>query len=63
MSVPMYCVGSGPHASGYGDMPYSMTDIVKVPQAVGRYTLSWRWDCELTAQVWNACSDVTIVKA
>ena len=27
------------------------------------YVLSWRWDCELTAQVWNACSDVTIVKA
>ena len=29
----------------------------------GEYVLSWRWDCELTAQVWNACSDVTIVKA
>jgi hypothetical protein len=41
-------VGSGPHASGYGDMPYSMTDIVRVPNAAGRYTLSWRWDCEQT---------------
>ncbi len=41
-------VGSGPHASGYGDMPYSMTDVVKVPNAVGRYVLSWRWDCEQT---------------
>ena len=29
-------------------MPYSMTDTVKVPNAAGRYILSWRWDCEQT---------------
>merc|ERR1712039_46202 len=23
--------------------------------------LSWRWDCELTAQVWTNCGDVSIV--
>jgi hypothetical protein len=44
-------VGSGPNAMGYGDMPYSMTDVVKVPTVLGRYMLSWRWDCEQTPQV------------
>jgi hypothetical protein len=23
-----------------------MTDLIKVPSVLGRYTLSWRWDCE-----------------
>ena len=31
-------------------MQYSMTDLVKVPSTLGRYTLSWRWDCEQTPQ-------------
>eukprot|EP01046_Picozoa_sp_COSAG06_P071202 COSAG06_NODE_20262_length_802_cov_1.209104_2_plen_33_part_01 len=31
-------------------MPYSMTDTVKVPNAAGRYILSWRWDCESAQQ-------------
>jgi len=22
--------------------------------------LGWRWDAELTAQVWSACADITI---
>ena len=41
-------VGSGPNpaANGYGGIPYSMHDMVKVPAVMGRYTLSWRWDCE-----------------
>jgi len=54
-------VGSGPNAMGYGDMPYSMTDVVKVPKVLGRYMLSWRWDCEQTPQVWNSCADIVIV--
>lgn len=35
-------VGSGPHALGYGDMPYSMTDLIKVPSVLGRYHLRYK---------------------
>jgi len=52
--------GSGPSPSGYGHMPYSMLDEVKVPRDIGRYILSWRWDCEQTPQVWNSCADILI---
>ena len=27
----------------------------------GEYVLGFRWDCESTAQVWQSCSDITIV--
>ena len=43
-------VGSGPNPMGYGDMPYSMVDTVQVPATLGRYMLSWRWDCEQVRQ-------------
>ena len=35
---------------------------VTVPDglAAGEYSISWRWDCEQTPQVWNSCADVTI---
>jgi hypothetical protein len=39
---------------------YSIVDKVKVPEAVGDYVLSWRWDCEETNQVWNSCADIRI---
>jgi hypothetical protein len=29
--------------------------------APGKYILSFRYDCEATAQVWSNCADVTIV--
>jgi len=29
----------------------------------GRWVLGWRWDAEQTSQVWNACSDITVVAA
>jgi hypothetical protein len=40
-------------------------DEVLIPAAtpVGDYKLSWRWDCEETAQVWQNCADVTISAA
>ena len=48
--------GSGSH------WDFSLVDEVVVPEdlAAGNYTLSWRWDCELTSQVWTNCGDVTI---
>lgn len=39
-------------------MQYSMTDLVKVPSTLGRYTLSWRWDCEQTPQGMAPCDYV-----
>ena len=48
-----------------GNWPTTVTivDRVLVPAdiAPGEYVLGWRWDCELTAQVWSACSDITIL--
>jgi hypothetical protein len=64
-----------PHPSIYGysttyqqggkvkeqDMAYSLVDKVQVPEQKGEYILSFRWDCEQTAQVWNSCADIEVV--
>mmetsp|Transcript_88930 Transcript_88930/g.167600 ORF Transcript_88930/g.167600 Transcript_88930/m.167600 type:complete len:381 (-) Transcript_88930:57-1199(-) len=44
---------------------HAIRDMVKVPSDLkpGKYVLSWRWDCEATAQVWLNCADVTLVNA
>lgn len=41
----------------------NIVDKVKIPAtlSLGKYTLSWRWDCEETTQVWLNCADVEIV--
>jgi len=39
---------------------FSVMDDVNVPNEVGAYVLSWRWDCEETDQVWNSCADIII---
>ena len=31
--------------------------------AFGHQVLSWRWDCEETAQIWANCADVSISAA
>lgn len=40
-----------------------IADKVIIPKSLtpGKYVLSWRWDCEETAQVWQNCADVNIV--
>jgi len=42
----------------------AIRDMVKVPADLpaGKYVLGFRYDCEATAQVWNSCSDITLVK-
>ena len=37
-------------------------DRLRVPEhlAPGEYVLSFRYDCEASAQVWSSCADVTI---
>ena len=42
-------------------MQYSLVDKVRAPETKGEYLLSFRWDCEQTAQVWNSCADVVVV--
>ena len=40
----------------------TMYDQLRVPPhlAAGEYVLGFRWDCESSAQVWQACADITI---
>merc|ERR1712216_1027320 len=52
--------GYGPNGELAGP-PFQMIDTIEVPQVPkGEYTLSWRWDCEQTPQVWNQCADILI---
>lgn len=47
-----------------GDWTLGMiSDKIVIPKDIkpGRYVLSWRMDCEETAQVWSSCADVNIV--
>jgi hypothetical protein len=36
-------------------------DKLRVPEHLvpGEYVLSFRWDCESSAQIWQSCSDIT----
>lgn len=51
--------------SGYGKSiwEWSVLDKVEVPADLeeGTYVLSWRWDCEQSAQVWQSCADIEVV--
>ena len=40
-----------------------IVDKLQVPLWVpaGDYVLGWRWDCEESNQIWQSCSDITIV--
>lgn len=44
-------------------MPYFIMDRLQVPSNLptGDYVLSWRWDVEQGAQIWNTCADISIV--
>ena len=43
-------------------MNFSIADKVHIPADLpaGEYLLSFRWDCEQTAQIWSQCADVTV---
>lgn len=43
----------------------TLYDQLRVPAHLepGEYVLGFRWDCELTAQVWQSCADITITAA
>lgn len=54
----MHCKCTGE----WGPANLEIVDHVALPWMLpeGDYVLGWRWDCEESNQVWNACSDVTI---
>lgn len=56
-----------PHPLCSGAFPFGVTivDELRIPESLtaGNYVLGLRYDCEMTAQVWSSCSDVTIVDA
>ena len=56
--------GNGLSSSKYKGFEFSMVDKLVVPDNLepGLWSLSWRWDCEQTPQVWNSCADVHIKK-
>ena len=50
--------GETPHS---GMFRFELADLLRVPSVpAGEYSLSWRWDCEQTPQVWNSCADIRI---
>ena len=40
---------------------FNIVDTLKVPDAIGDYVLSFRWDSEQSPQIWTGCSDIRIV--
>ena len=35
--------------------------VVPADIPAGDYVVGWRWDCEMTSQVWSNCADITVV--
>lgn len=52
-------------APGHGQHDFSIEDSIRVPTNIlpGNYVVGWRWDCEMTSQVWTQCADITITDA
>ena len=51
--------------SGRFPVLVSIVDVLAVPSDLpaGEYVLGFRYDSEMTAQVWQSCADVTIIGA
>ena len=45
------------------DSKWAFKDLVQVPENIepGDYILSFRWDCQKSAQVWFSCANIKIV--
>ena len=41
---------------------FAVEDTLRVPADIpaGEWVLGWRWDAEMTSQIWQSCSDITI---
>ena len=49
-------------AKGHAASEYALEDGLIVPTNIpaGDYVLSYRWDCEMTSQIWQSCADITV---
>ena len=49
-------------APGHAASTYAVEDGLHVPAGItpGEYVLGYRWDAEMTSQVWSSCADITI---
>jgi hypothetical protein len=63
MFEPGWDEGTNPGFLVGSPKAWSIIDEVHVPSEPGDYILSWRWDCEETAQVWSNCADITITES
>jgi len=54
--------GTWPGTDPTKEFSYTIKDRMQVPSklAPGNYTVSWRWDCEESSQVWTNCGDIEI---
>ena len=43
-------------------LEWAFRDLVEVPESLeaGEYVLSFRWDCQQSPQVWNACANIHV---
>ena len=46
--------------NAYFDFVVEDTLVVPTTIPAGDYVLGWRWDAEMTSQIWQSCSDITI---
>ena len=46
-----------------GEQTWGWKDMVQVPESLepGSYVLSFRWDCQITPQIWHSCSNIEII--
>jgi hypothetical protein len=60
-----YGFGNNQQENAGGPLLYNVVDLLQIPKNLepGQYILSHRFDCEQTVQVWNSCSDITILPA
>ena len=42
---------------------WAFKDLVQVPEDIpsGDYVLSFRWECQYSAQIWNSCANIKVV--
>lgn len=59
--APYRCTGMTDGSTAQPNL--EIVDQVLIPQGIkaGAYVLNWRWDCEESNQIWQSCSDVTII--
>jgi hypothetical protein len=59
----LFGTGENIETPGESDFLWTLMDEVEVPLDLetGDYVLSFRWDCEATPQIWNACSNIVII--